>query len=64
MIKFIGEFSELEKLGFIKNKYGDYYFLPTHGNSNPVNINIKTRVVEYADDSDLKLIEKFVKEIV
>ena len=64
MYKFIGEFSELEKLGFIKNKYGDYYFLPTHGNHNPININIKTREVEYADEFDLKLIKNWIKRIV
>lgn len=67
MKKFIGEFSILKDLGFICNKSHNYYFLPrknTYKNYSPINVDIKTRIVEYSDEQDLKLIEKFVEEIV
>jgi len=67
MYKFIGDFSILEDLGFICNKTHDYYFLPRknmYRNYTPISIDIETRIVEYSDENDLKLIEKFVKEIV
>ena len=67
MKKFIGEFSILEDLGFICNQSRDYYFLPRkfmHRDYCPISVDIKTRIVEYSDDNDLKLIEKFVEEIV
>ena len=61
MYKFIGEFSDLENLGFICNQYHNYYFLPRRVNNkyyNPINVDIKTRRVEYTDNTDLDLIRK------
>lgn len=67
MYKFIGEFSILEDLGFICNQSHDYYFLPRkfmYKDYTPISVDIKTRIVEYSDEHDLQLIEKFVEEIV
>lgn len=67
MKKFIGDFSILEDLGFICNQSHDYYFLPRknmYEDYCPISVDIKTRIVEYSDEHDLKLIEKFVEEIV
>ena len=46
MYKFIGEFSDLENLGFICNRDYNYYFLPRPNSNkfnNPINVDIKTR---------------------
>ena len=67
MYKFIGEFSELEHLGFICNSYHNYYFLPRRNPYkyyNPINIDIKTRRVEYMDKKDLELIKNWIVKIV
>ena len=60
MYKFTGEFSVLEQLGFVCNAYHDYYFLPRinpYKNYNTINVDIKTRRVEYTDIKDLQLIK-------
>ena len=68
MYKFIGKFSDLENLGFISNQDHNYYFLPKrYSNSkyyNPINVDIKTRRVEYTDNNDLDLIRKWIVKIV
>ena len=60
MIKFIGDFSLLEKLGFHLNKYKTYYIYSSNKKSkfyNPLVINIEDRKVEFSDEKDLKIIE-------
>jgi len=68
MYKFIGEFSDLENLGFICNKDHNYYFLPKRRTDNkyynPINVDIKTRRVEYTDSHDLELIRNWIVKIV
>lgn len=67
MYKFTGEFSVLEKLGFVCNESHNYYYLPSHRHEkfyNPINVDIKTRRVEYTDIKDLELIENWIKRIV
>ena len=67
MYKFTGDFSVLEQLGFVCNASHNYYYLPRGCKDkfyNPINVDIKTRRVEYTDKKDLKLIENYIKRIV
>lgn len=67
MYKFIGKFSDLENLGFICNRDYNYYFLPRPNSNkyyNPINVDIKTRRVEYTDNTDLELIRNWIVKIV
>lgn len=67
MYKYIGEFEELEKLGFVTDYCKRYYFLPTHKISNkylsPLTINIDTRMVEYTYDYQLKIIKDKIEKL-
>ena len=67
MYKYVGEFKQLEELGFKTDKYNYYYFLPTHTSNkyeSPLTVDIRTRFVEYSLDTQLDIIKDLVEKIV
>ena len=67
MYKYIGDFKRLEELGFKKDKYERYYFLPTKTPNrfiSPISIDIETRIIEYSLDEQLEILSGLVEKIV
>ncbi len=64
MYKYVGDFEYLEQLGFIQDKFKNYWFLPTKPVDrfiNPISVDIKNRIVEYATIEQLNIIREYVQ---
>lgn len=70
MYKYIGEFSDLEKLGFIKSRDSSYYFLPVTLKRNnkdrflsPLTVVVNTRLIEYSYESQLDILKSHIRRV-
>lgn len=64
MYKYTGDFEYLAQLGFIKDAFDTYWFLPTKPMNkymNPLTVNIKDRVVEFTVCEQLEIIKNYLQ---
>ena len=63
MLRFIGKFEDLKKLGFIEDFFQTYWFYPKMERMHTLIINIDTREIECSYKEDLSIIEGMYEEI-
>jgi hypothetical protein len=64
--KYVGDFEYLKQLGFVQDKFKNYWFLPTKSVNrfiNPISVNIKNRIVEYTTIEQLNIIKKYIQSV-
>lgn len=64
MVKYyVGDFSYLQELGFLQNKFKTYWFLSSRNiqDNHCLFIDVITRKIEYSHEEDLKILKGLYK---